>query len=77
MRFHQAAQLQQECFLCGVAFGEDVVMVVEQIESLGELEGVLGDEGRLLGADGGVDLRIKRGGEQRQFPEGVAVGAGE
>jgi hypothetical protein len=75
--FHQAAELQEKNFLGLIGFREDVVMMVEKVERLGELEGVFGDERGFLGCDGGVDLRVERSGQEGEFPEGVAVFAGE
>ena len=51
--------MQQELFLGRVVFREDVVMVIEKIERLRELEGILCDEGRLLRTL--VDLAMKFG----------------
>src|SRR5579864_7730524 len=75
--FDKAAQLQEKLFLGRVAFREDVVMVIEKIERLRELERVLGDEGRLLCRDCGIDLRVERCREEREFPERVSIGDGE
>ena len=77
LNFDEAAQLQEKLLLGRVAFREDVVMVIEKIERLRELESVLGDEGGLLRADRGIDLRVERCREERKFPERVSVGAGE
>jgi hypothetical protein len=38
LNFDEAAQLQEKLLLGGVAFREDVVMVIEKIERLRELE---------------------------------------
>jgi len=73
LNFDEAAQLQQEFFLGSVAFREDVVMVIEKIKRLGELESILCNECRLLRANGGFDLCVKRSREERHFPERVSV----
>ena len=48
--------------------------VVEKIEGLRQLEGVLGDECRLLCAERRTHLRIERSSQQHQFPQIVAFG---
>ena len=73
LEFDQAAELQQECLLVRVLFGEDAMPVVEKVERLRELERVLREEGGFLRAHGGFDLGAERSCEQHQFPKRIAV----
>ncbi len=50
-----AAVASRKRFARGVVFGEDVVAVVEVVELLGKLEGVLGEVSRLGGGDALLD----------------------
>ena len=68
---------EQEGFARGVFFGEDVMAVVEVVELLRQLEGVLGEIGRLGGGDALLEHQRAAAGAEPEGPDVFVVFAGE
>ena len=64
-------------FCAPVLFSEDVMAVVEVVELLRELEGVLGEIGRLGGCDALLQHQRAAAGAQPQRPDVFVLLAGE